>query len=89
MLSNTDLVTRLPMLMLLSDYLYLTKKLNFSFEGGEVVNFFLNHLSEAKITASQIRHWTSKDQILFCVHHFILHGWNTSNSGDLQPSFYC
>ena len=61
---NADAFSRLP----ISD-----KQLNFSFEGVEV-NFLLNHLSEAIITASQIRQWTSKDSILSRVHHFILHG---------------
>ena len=75
------------MLMLLADYLISDKQLNFSFEVGEV-NFLLNHLSEAIITASQIRHWTSKNPIFSCVDHFILHGWNTGNSNDdLKPYF--
>ena len=77
-IANADAFSRLP----IAD-----KHFNFNFDVGEV-NFLLNHLSEAIITASQIKHWTSKDPILSRVHHFILHGWNTTNSNDdLQPYF--
>ena len=77
-IANADAFSRLP----IAD-----KQLNFNFEVGEV-NFLLNHLSEAIISASQIKHWTSKDPIFSFVHHFILHGWNTTNSNeDLQHYF--
>ena len=52
------------------------------------VDFLLNHLSEAIVTASQISVWTEKDPVLSRVHHFILHGWPSSTSeSELQPYF--
>ena len=50
------------------------------------VNNLIQQLSQAIITADQIKVWTEKDPILSRVHHFVLHGWPKENSeSDLQP----
>ena len=44
------------------------------------VHLVMNHVSSTIVTASQIKAETEKDPILARIHHFILHGWPTSNT---------
>ena len=54
---------------------------------GEI-NLLVNQLSEAIVTASQIKAWTEKDPLLSRVHHQVLHGWTVTNpDANLQPYF--
>ena len=45
---------------------------------GEI-DLLINQLSEAIVTASQIKAWTEKDPSLSRVHHQVLHGWTVTN----------
>lgn len=74
-MSNADALSRLPLPEVPSDS---------SSDVGEI-DLVLNHLSEAIVTAAQIKSWTEKDPQ---VHHLILHGWTATNlNKDLQPYF--
>ena len=57
---------------------------------GEI-DLLINQLSEARVTAFQIKVWTEKDPLLSLVHHQVLHGWTVTNpNANLQPYFnYC
>ena len=76
-MASADALSRLP----LSDLPAIESN------SGEI-DLLYNQLSEAIVTASQIKAWTKKDPLLSRVH--VLHGWTVTNPDtNLQPYFNC